>query len=155
MNSKGKVWQIVLLVLLVLAIIAILVFNNKLNASKESLSTTQAQLTQEQNNSAALQADLDAAKAQYEDVTAQLTQAKADVEALNAQVESGLATAEQLQTDLTAANARVTELEAEAEIFHCSSSSQIVFIINSHCVFKSSFSAALCHKSPESSCFIV
>ena len=52
MNSKGKVWQIVLLVLLVLAIIAILFFNSKLNASKESLSSTQAQLTEERNNSA-------------------------------------------------------------------------------------------------------
>ena len=63
MNSKSKIWQIVLLVLLVLAIIAILFFNNKLNASKESLSTTMAQLTHEQANSAALQADLDAARA--------------------------------------------------------------------------------------------
>ena len=33
MNSKSKIWQIVLLALLVLAIIAILFFNNKLNIS--------------------------------------------------------------------------------------------------------------------------
>ena len=113
MNSKGKVWQIVLLALLVLAIIAILLFNNKLNASKESLSSTMAQLTQEQNNSAALQKDLDAARAEYEAASAELEKAKAQVGDLNAQVESGKATAEQLQADLTAANAQVTALETE------------------------------------------
>ena len=113
MNSKGKVWQIVLLALLVLAIIAILLFNNKLNASKESLSSTMAQLTQEQNNSAALQKDLDAARAEYETASAELEKAKAQVGDLNAQVESGKATAEQLQADLTAANAQVTALETE------------------------------------------
>ena len=48
MNSKSKIWQIVLLVLLVLAIAAILFFNNKLNASKATLSDTMAQLTEEQ-----------------------------------------------------------------------------------------------------------
>ena len=76
MNSKSKIWQIVLLVLLVLAIAAILLFNNKLNASKESLSSTIAQLNEEQANSAALQADLDAAKVDYEDVSSQLQQAR-------------------------------------------------------------------------------
>ena len=47
MNSKSKIWQIVLLALLVIAIIAILLFNNKLNASRESLSNTIAQLTED------------------------------------------------------------------------------------------------------------
>ena len=73
MNTKSKIWQIVLLALLVIAIVAILLFNNKLNASKESLSNTMAQLTQEQENSAALQASLDTAKADYEDVTDSLS----------------------------------------------------------------------------------
>ena len=85
MNSKAKVWQIVLLALLVLAIIAILLFNSKLNASRESLSSTQAQLAEEQNNSAKLQADLDAAKARYEDVSAQLAEAKTQAETLTAE----------------------------------------------------------------------
>ncbi len=112
MNSKSKIWQIVLLVLLVLAIIAILLFNNKLNASKESLSSTLAQLTEEQANSAALKEDLDAARADYDDVSGQLKEAQASAEALSAEVESGKATAEQLQGDLTAANDRAAELEA-------------------------------------------
>ena len=114
MNSKSKIWQIVLLVLLVLAIAAILFFNSKLNASKESLSNTMAQLSEEQANSAALQADLDAAKADYDDVTAKLEAAEASAEALSAEVETGKATAEQLEADLTAANGRVTELETAA-----------------------------------------
>ena len=63
MNSKSKIWQIVLLVLLVLAIAAILLFNNKLNASKQTLSDTVAQLTEEKENSATLQANLDVAGA--------------------------------------------------------------------------------------------
>ena len=107
MNSKSKIWQIVLLALLVLAIIAILLFNNKLNASKQTLSTTLAQLTEEQENSATLKADLDTAKTEYEAVSAELEQAKADVE-------SGKAEAKKLQGDLTTANERVTELETAA-----------------------------------------
>ena len=112
MNSKSKIWQIVLLALLVLAIVAILLFNNKLNASRESLSTTLAQLSEEQENAAALQADLDAAKAEYEGVSAQLEEAQASAEALSEEVETGKATAEQLQSDLSAANDRVNELES-------------------------------------------
>ena len=112
MNSKSKIWQIVLLVLLVLAIIAILLFNNKLNDSKKTLSSTMDQLYEERENSAALKADLDAARADYDDVSGQLKEAQASAEALTAEVESGKAAAEQLQGDLTAANDRAAELEA-------------------------------------------
>ena len=63
MDRKSKIWQIVLLVLLILAIVAVLFFNNKLNASNESLTSTLARLTAEDQNSASLKADLDTAKA--------------------------------------------------------------------------------------------
>ena len=89
MNSKSKIWQIVLLALLVLAIAVILFFNNKLNASKETLSTTMAQLTEEQQNAASLQADLDATKADYEQVSEQLTQEKARTVQLDIEVADG------------------------------------------------------------------
>ena len=56
MDRKSKIWQIVLLVLLIAAIIAILLFNSKLTASKNTLSTTLEQLNAEQENSASLQA---------------------------------------------------------------------------------------------------
>ena len=112
--NKSRTWQIVSLVLLVLAIIAVLLFNNKLNASKESLSSTIAQLNEEQKNSAALQADLDAAKADYEGVNARLEEEQARTVELSAEVENGKTAAEKLNDDLTAANDRVTELETAA-----------------------------------------
>ena len=93
MNSKSKIWQIVLLALLVLAIVAILLFNNKLNASKQTLSNTMAQLTEEKQNSATLQADLDATKADYEQINEQLAQEKAKTVQLNIEVEGGKAAA--------------------------------------------------------------
>ena len=114
--NKSKIWQIVLLALLVLAIAAILLFNNKLNASKETLSNTLAELSKEQENSAALQDDLAKAKDEYDAVSAQLTDAQAEAEKLSGEVESGKAASEKLQSDLTAANEKVSALEtASAE----------------------------------------
>ncbi len=115
MDRKSKVWQIVLLVLLLLAIIAILLFNHKLNANKETLASTLAQLTTVQENSAALQADLDAAKADYDDVSAQLTDAQAEAQRLTDEVESGKTASQQLQDALDAANGQVAELQTAAE----------------------------------------
>jgi len=78
MDRKSKIWQIVLLVLLIAAIIAIVLFNNKLTASKNTLSSTIEQLNAEQKNAAALQTDLDTAKADYDEISAEFETAKTE-----------------------------------------------------------------------------
>lgn len=136
MDRKNRVWQIVLLVLLIVAIIIIGLITNQWSISKETLSSTAALLTAEQDNSATLQTALDSAKADYEAASEELKNTKAsmeklnsDYEAANEELKNSKASIEKLNSDfessqsetsaaqeeLKTATAKVSELEAAAE----------------------------------------
>ena len=113
--DKNRIWQIALLALLILAIVAILIFNNKLNATKDTLATTSAALTAEQENTASLQASLDEANAQNTELAASAEKLQGDLDAASEQLTASEAQVAQLEQTVAEREASIEAQQAAIE----------------------------------------